>query len=122
MHAVRQEIVELPLFAVGNDWRARSFEPFDGVSNRVVIERSEGRILAIDGCESSDEIIRSRDTANGLRRYGDRCRVGVGHLWACVSLGRATSPNRSSRPPESRNTDVGFRHGRLLFRQAWHER
>jgi len=40
MHAVRREIEILALFAVGNDRRARRFEPLDGVSNRIFIDGS----------------------------------------------------------------------------------
>ncbi len=40
MHAVREEIVILPLFAVRNDRRAYGFKPFNGVSNGIFLERS----------------------------------------------------------------------------------
>src|SRR5258708_8319608 len=43
MHALRREIEILPLFAVGNDRRARRFEPLDGASNGIFEERSEAR-------------------------------------------------------------------------------
>jgi hypothetical protein len=66
MHAVCQEIVIFPLFAVGNDWRACGFEPFYGVSNGVFIERSKGRIVAIEFGEFLEKVTWPRNAANGL--------------------------------------------------------
>src|SRR5258705_12065866 len=77
VHAVRREIVILPLFAVRNHRRACGFKPLDGVSNRIVIERSEVRILTVALCNPLDEINRSRDTANWLGGDGDWCRHHV---------------------------------------------
>src|SRR5712691_12262049 len=86
MHAVRQEIVILFLFAVSNDWRACGFELFDGVSNCVFIERSKGRILTTEFGDSLEEVMRPRDTANGLGRYAGWCKFSVGHACTSISL------------------------------------
>jgi len=52
MHAIRREIVIPPLCPVRNDRRARDFKPLNGLSNRIFIERSKVRILAVDFCDS----------------------------------------------------------------------
>src|SRR3979411_1368595 len=46
MYAVCQEIGILPLFAVRDDRRSGGFKPFDGVSNRLSVERGEGGAVA----------------------------------------------------------------------------
>src|SRR5258706_8553448 len=84
MHAVRREIEILPLFAVGNDRRARRFEPLDGVSNRIFEERSEARIFAVALCDSLDEI-------GGA--WGAVTHAG----WCAECIGRCRS--RSPLPP-----------------------
>jgi hypothetical protein len=71
MHAIGAEIVILPLFAVGNDRRPCGFKPFNGVSNRIFIERVEARILAVALCDSFDEINGPWDTADWLGGYRD---------------------------------------------------
>ncbi len=76
MHAVRAEIVILPLFAVRNNRRACGFKPLNGISNRIFIERSEIRILTVASCDSLDQINGSWDTANWLGGYRDWCRLG----------------------------------------------
>ena len=76
MHAVRAEIVILPLFAVRHHRRASSFKPFNGVSNGIFIERSEVGILTVALCDSFDEINGSWDTANWLGGYLDCRRLG----------------------------------------------
>jgi len=54
MHAVRREIVILPLFAVRNDRRACGFKLFNGAANRIFIETSEVRItLTVALCDLS---------------------------------------------------------------------
>src|SRR5438445_1692246 len=45
VHAVGRETAILPLFAVGHHWRASSFKPLEGVSNGILKERGEIRIL-----------------------------------------------------------------------------
>ena len=74
MHTVRREIVILPLVAVRYDRRACGLKPLNGVSNRIFIERSEVSILAVEFCDSLDEIKRSWHTANWLGGYGGWCR------------------------------------------------
>src|SRR5882762_8825064 len=76
MHAVRREIVILPLFAVRNDRRACGFNPLNSVSNRILIERSEIRILTAAPCDSLNQINGSWDTAHWLGRYRDWRRLG----------------------------------------------
>ncbi len=76
MHAVRREIVILPLFAVRNDRRPCGFKPLNGISNRIFIERMEIRILAVSLCDSLDQINGSWDTANWLGGYRDWRRLG----------------------------------------------
>src|SRR5882762_3445373 len=76
MHAVCAEIVILPLFAVRNNRRACSFKPFDGISNRIFIEKVEARILAVALCGSFDEINGPWDTADRLGGYRDWRRLG----------------------------------------------
>jgi len=71
MHAVRAEIVILPLLAVGNDWGSCDFKPRNSISNGIVIERIETRILTVDLCDSLDQSNGSWDTANWLGGYGD---------------------------------------------------
>src|SRR6266403_5645556 len=71
MHAVRAEIVILPLFAVGNHRRACRLKLFNGLPNRIFIERVQARIFAIALCDSLDEINGPWDTANWLGRYRD---------------------------------------------------
>jgi hypothetical protein len=61
--------VILPLFAVGDDRRARGLEPLDGVSNRNFVERSEVGILAVRFCDPVDEIDGSWDAADRLGGY-----------------------------------------------------
>src|SRR6202171_5472408 len=78
MYAVCQEIVILALFAVRDDQRSRGFEPFDGVSNRIFVERGKDGVLAIDLGEFLDEIRRPRNAANWLRGYGDQGRLSIG--------------------------------------------
>ncbi len=75
MHAVRREIVILPLFAVRNDRRACGFKPLNGVANRIFIERREVRILTVAFCDALDEINGSRDTANWLGGYSNWNRL-----------------------------------------------
>src|SRR5258707_11578347 len=69
MHAVRAEIVILPLFSVGNHRRACGLKLFNGVSNRIFIKRVQASILTVALCDSFDEINGPRDTANWLGRY-----------------------------------------------------
>jgi hypothetical protein len=76
MHAVGQEIVIFPLFAVSNHWRACGFEPV-GVSDYGFKERCEGRIFGIDLREPLDQMKRPGDTANRLSGYGDWPRAHV---------------------------------------------
>ncbi len=76
MHTVRTEIVILPRFAVRNDWRPCDFNPLNGISNRIFIERSEGRILTVALCDSRDQITGSWDTPNWLGGYRDWRRLG----------------------------------------------
>jgi len=76
MHAVRAEIVILPLFAVRNNRRPCSLKPLNGISNRIFIERSEIRILTVDFCDSFDQINGSWDTAIWLGGYRNRPRRG----------------------------------------------
>src|ERR1700730_3978169 len=76
VHAIRREVVVLPLLAVGNDRGACGFEPLDGVPDRILIEKSEVRIVAVAFRDSLDEISGSWDAADGLGGYGDRCRLG----------------------------------------------
>jgi hypothetical protein len=71
MHTVRREILIFPLFAVGNDRRASGFEPLDGVSNRIFIERSEARIITVAFCDSLDESSWPWDAADWLGGYGE---------------------------------------------------
>ena len=70
VHAVRRETEILPLFAVGHDRRARGFKPLDGVSNRILKERSEVRIfvgiLTAASSDSLDQSKRPWDAANWL--------------------------------------------------------
>src|ERR1700739_2158278 len=94
MHAVRQEIVILSLFAVGNDWRDCGFKPFDGVSNGVFKVRIKGGILTIELGESLEEVKRPRETANGLGGYGVLGWLNVGHGCASVSLFTAVTRRR----------------------------
>jgi len=75
--------VILALFAVRDDRGSRGFEPFDGVSNCIFVERGKGGVLAIDLGEFLDEIRRPRNAANRLRGYVDQGRLRVGH--ACTS-------------------------------------
>jgi len=75
MHAIRREIMILPLFAVRDYRRAGGFKPLNGVSNRIFIERSEVRILTVAFCNCLDEINGSWDTTNWLGRYTDRCSL-----------------------------------------------
>ena len=74
VHAIRREIGILPLFAVRNDRRARGSKPLNSLWNRIFIERSKVRILAVDLCNSLDEIKRSWDIATWLGGYGGWCR------------------------------------------------
>ena len=76
MHAVRAEIMILPLFAVRHDRRACGFKPLNGVSNRIFIEGVEARILAVALCDSFDEINGPWDTADWLGGYRDWRRLG----------------------------------------------
>ena len=71
MHAVRGEIVILPLFAVCDNRRARGLKSLNGVSNRIFIERCEIRILTVAFCDSVDQSQRSWDAANWLGGYAD---------------------------------------------------
>src|SRR5712664_2769832 len=96
MYAVCQEIVILALFAVRDDRGSRGFEPFDGVSNCIFVERGKGGVLAIDLGEFLDEVSRPRNAANGLRRYGEQGRLSVGHACTSISLGRV---KRKVAPP-----------------------
>ena len=76
MHAIRTEIMILPLFAIGNDRGTYRFKPFNGVSNRIFIERVEAGILAVALCNSFEEIDGPWDTADWLRGYRDWRRLG----------------------------------------------
>ena len=75
MHTVRAEIVILPLFGVRNDQRPCGFKPLDGISNRILVEKSEIRILTVAFCDSLDQINGSWDTADWLVGYRDWPRV-----------------------------------------------
>ena len=57
MHTVCREIVILPLF-VRYDRRARGFKPLNGLSNRILIERSEVRRSSLSPFAS--RLMRSR--------------------------------------------------------------
>ena len=74
VHAVRREVVVLPLFAVRDYRRARRLEPLDGVPNGVFIERSQiGLLVGIRGIaprDPLDQFRRSGNAANGLGGYG----------------------------------------------------
>jgi hypothetical protein len=71
MHAVRAEIVMLPLFAIRNDRRPCAFKPLNSISNGMVIQRTETRILTVALGDSLDQIKEPQDTPNWLGRYGD---------------------------------------------------
>ncbi len=83
MYAVCQEVVILPLLAIRDDQRACGFEPFDSISNCIFVKCGERGVLAVDLGEFLEEIRRPRNAANGLRGYGDRGWLNVGH--ACTS-------------------------------------
>jgi hypothetical protein len=75
LHAVRTKIVILLLFPVRNDRRASGFEPLNGISNRILIERSEIRILTVAHCDALDQINWPWDAANWLGGYRDWRRL-----------------------------------------------
>src|SRR5438128_6117194 len=79
MYAVRQEIVILLLFAVRDDRRSRGLESFDGVSNRVFVERGKRWVLAIDSREFLDELQGPWNAADGLGGYAGYGGFRVGH-------------------------------------------
>src|ERR1700732_110289 len=76
MHTVRREIVITPLFAVGNNRRARGLKPLNRISNGLFVERSEAGILTLAPRDSLDQINRSWDTADWLGGYRDSRRLG----------------------------------------------
>jgi hypothetical protein len=76
MYAIRAEIMILPQFAVRNNRRPCGFKPLNDVSNRILIEKIEIRILTVALCDSLDQINGSWDTANWLGGYRDCCRLG----------------------------------------------
>ena len=78
VHAVRPEVVVLPLLAVGDDRRAGGLEPLDGVADRLVVERVQRRVGAVSRRDRLDEPrglgmlpIGSVGIVMGVTRFGD---------------------------------------------------
>jgi len=91
MHAVRQEIVILPLFAVRDDRRVCGFEPFDGVSNCTFIQSE----TAIPHPPSTLLIEIATITARGLAGHpmkcgGERARLAEADIKRNVGYGQLT--------------------------------
>jgi hypothetical protein len=108
MHTVGREIVMLSLFAVRNDRRAGGFEPFDGVSNRIFIDRSE-----VGSSLSLLTTLNMRSTGLGILPIGSVGMVsdaGAAILAAFLKqrdhtlCGRAAAPRRQA---SARFTVVG---------------
>ncbi len=55
MHAIRGEIVILPLFTIGDDRRAGGFKSLNGVADGFIIERIKLWIRSIPTGESLDQ-------------------------------------------------------------------
>src|ERR1700730_18360575 len=82
IHAVRAEIVILPLFAVRHDRRACGFKPFNGVSNGIFIESSQVGILTVALSDLFDQIKGPWDTPDWLGGYRDWRKLGHAYCLA----------------------------------------
>jgi hypothetical protein len=118
MHAVREEVVILPLFAVRNDRRPGGFKPLNGISNGIFKERSEVGILTVTFCEFLDEISGSWDAADWLGGYPDWQRLGHTYRLAqsIIDLSGVNNKRSSNFPISSCN---GFRDTPIEFRAVF---
>jgi hypothetical protein len=89
MHAVRAEILILPLSPSATTG-AYGFEQFNGISNRIFIERSEVRILTDAFCDSLD-----RSKSPGILPLGSvGIAIGAG---VAIPTALAQHPSRDDK-------------------------